>query len=181
MRVVVLDAEMTDLDLESGAKIIALGLVEVFDKARIGEEKEWFFHPHGRPIPPENQKLHGLTQEFLEQHLIFPLQIDDIKKFIGDSPIAHHCWLYQGGPQSVDEKFMEKEFERSRRTPIDHARWINMKTLARKIDPEHNSLNDMLDRFGIDRSSRNIHHGALIDARLTAELYLRYKSLGFNF
>lgn len=180
-RLVILDTELTGLAPEGGDRIASLGLIEVFDAVRIGEGREWFFHPEGRRVSEAGQKIHGLTQEFLEQHLTFTLQIDEIIKFIGNSKIAHHCWIYQGGPLSVDEKFMATEFKRAGRPVLDHARWINMKEWARRISPEKNSLNDMLDRYGIDRTARDKHHGALMDARLTADLYTKYRAAGFTF
>ncbi len=54
---------------------------------------------------------------------------------------------------------------------IPHDRWINLKKVAVVLSPEANSLNDMLDRFGIDRSGRGEKHGALTDALLTAQLF----------
>jgi DNA polymerase III epsilon subunit-like protein len=50
---------------------------------------------------------------------------------------------------------------------------LNIKKWAQQIDPQHNSLDSMLDRYNIDRTSRAQFHGALVDARLTAEYYLK--------
>ncbi len=69
---------------------------------------------------------------------------------------------------------MQMEFQRAGAEILAHDQWINLKETAKAIDPEHNSLNDMLDRFGIDRSTRAQFHGAKIDALLTAQLYQSY-------
>lgn len=64
---------------------------------------------------------------------------------------------------------MNMEFERAGLQAIPHNKWLNMKKWAQAVSPCANSLDQMLDLYKIDRSAREKHHGALIDAKLTAK------------
>lgn len=66
---------------------------------------------------------------------------------------------------------MNMEFERAGLQAIPHNKWLNMKKWAQAVSPCANSLDQMLDLYKIDRSAREKHHGALIDAKLTAKVY----------
>lgn len=172
-RIIILDTELTGTEPNDGDRVLSLGLVELFDGVRFGQEREWFFNPEGKMIPQYAIDIHGLTNERMAVEKPFQHYVSEIVEFIKDDPIAHHCWVFRDSPLSVDEKFMQIEFLRAGQAEIPHERWVNMKEWAKRIDSQNNSLNAMLDRFGIDRTARNQHHGALIDARLASELFVK--------
>lgn len=73
---------------------------------------------------------------------------------------------------SFDLKFVNAELLRLSRPRIPHARTIDTIDIAKsKLPGARYSLDELCKRFGIDLSGRN-KHGALVDAELTARVYL---------
>jgi DNA polymerase-3 subunit epsilon len=166
----VIDLELTDLDLDSGARVVALGAVRLARDPKDDIAREWFFNPEGRAVGPDGLRIHGLRDEFLATQRTFKQSYFDIALFLGKSRLVHHCWTWKDGPHSTDEVALNNEFTRAAQAPIAHHRFINLKTVARALSPDQNSLNDMMDRYNIDRTDRAQHHGAKLDAVLTAKV-----------
>ena len=177
-RTVVLDLEFTGLDVDGVDRIVSVGIVELFNGKATGKKKEWFINPE-RPNDPAAEKIHGLTDEFLKTQPVFKDVVQEIVDFIDDAEIIHFCRYRKSDEHSTDERALTNEFNRAGRKPIPHESWFNMKkwaeTLFSASDPKKGpstiSLDNMLDHFKINRNTRAKHHGALIDAELTAELY----------
>jgi len=73
---------------------------------------------------------------------------------------------------SFDIKFINAELKRVGHAPIPLARAVDTIEIAkRKIPGARYSLDELCKRFGVDLSARS-KHGALLDAQLTAEIYL---------
>jgi len=73
---------------------------------------------------------------------------------------------------SFDIKFINAELNRVGHKPIPLARAIDTIEIAkRKVPGARYSLDELCKRFGVDLSART-KHGALLDAQLTAEIYL---------
>jgi DNA polymerase-3 subunit epsilon len=73
---------------------------------------------------------------------------------------------------SFDIKFINAELKRLGRAPIPLARAVDPIEIAkRKVPGARYSLDELCKRFGVDLSARS-KHGALLDAQLTAEIYL---------
>jgi DNA polymerase-3 subunit epsilon len=166
----VIDLELTDLDLEGGGRVVALGAVRLGARPSDDIAREWFFNPQGRPVEAEALRIHGLSDDFLATQKTFQQSYFDLALFLGQSRLVHHCWTWKDGPASVDEHALNLEFARVARPAIPHERWVNLKNVARALSHDANSLNDMLDRYGIDRRERDKHHGAKIDAQQTASV-----------
>ena len=165
---VVLDVELTGLDISAGHRIASLGLVKLALPPSTDSEREWFFKTD-IPTDADGMRVHGMSQEYLSRFPDFQTQSQEIAEFIGEALIVHHCWL-KDNDSSADEDALASEFNRAGLAVVPHARWINIKKAAIALSATANSLNDMLDRFGIDRSARIVKHGALIDAQLTTQL-----------
>jgi DNA polymerase-3 subunit epsilon len=172
-RLVVLDTELTGLDIDTGDRIIAVGLVEIFNGKITGVEKEWFMNPEGRASHPDAAKVHGITDAFLKNQPVFKDVAQEILDFIDGDEIVHHCWYDKVTDCSVDEDITNIELVRAGFAAIPHTDWLNIKKWAQQVDPIKNGLDSMLDLYKIDRSSRAQFHGALVDAKLTAEYYLK--------
>jgi DNA polymerase III subunit epsilon len=91
--------------------------------------------------------------------------VEEFLEFLGDAPLVIHN-------ASFDIKFINAELERVSRPRIPLSRAIDTIEIAkRKIPGARYSLDELCKRFGVDLSART-KHGALLDAQLTAEIYL---------
>jgi DNA polymerase-3 subunit epsilon len=91
--------------------------------------------------------------------------VEEVLDFFGDAPLVIHNAAF-------DIKFINAELARVGRPHIPLARAIDTIEIAkRKIPGARYSLDELCKRFGVDLSART-KHGALLDAQLTAEIYL---------
>jgi DNA polymerase-3 subunit epsilon len=164
MREIVFDTETTGLDPSDGHRVIELGCVELIDHVPTGESFHSYLNPE-RPVPVESQRVHGLSDEFLAGKPLFSEIVDPFLDFLGDAPLVIHNAVF-------DIKFINAELARVTRPHIPLARAIDTIEIAKsKIPGARYSLDELCKRFGIDLSARS-KHGALLDAELTARLYL---------
>jgi len=164
MREIVLDTETTGLDPADGHRIIEIGCVELMDHLPTGKSFQAYLNPE-RLIPAEAQRVHGITDEFLAGKPLFAAIADELMEFLGDAPLVIHN-------AGFDLKFLNSEFARIMRAPIPYARAIDTIEIAKaKIPGARYSLDELCKRFNIDLSAR-AKHGALLDAELTARVYL---------
>jgi DNA polymerase-3 subunit epsilon len=116
-------------------------------------------------VPIESQRVHGLTDAFLADKPSFASIAQDLIAFLGDAPLVIHN-------ASFDLKFLNSEFARLSLPAIPLARAIDTIDIAKsKVPGARYSLDELCKRFGIDLSARQ-KHGALLDAELTAQVYL---------
>ena len=169
MREIVFDTETTGTDPERGDRIVEIGCVELIDLVPTGETFHRYINPE-RDVPAEVVRIHGLTGTFLADKPVFghPSVIDELLRFIGDSPlIAHNA--------EFDRRFVNGELARLKLPLIDKARCLDTLMIARKKFPgAPASLDALCRRFNIDRSARE-KHGALLDSHLLAAVYLELK------
>jgi len=164
MREIVVDTETTGLDPADGHRIIEIGCVELFDHVPTGLNFQRYLNPE-RLIPVEAQRVHGLTDEFLAGKPLFSAIVDELLAFFGDAPIIMHN-------ASFDIKFINAELMRMTRREIPVSRTIDTIEIAKaRLPGARYSLDELCRRFGIDLSGR-ARHGALVDAELTARVYL---------
>lgn len=164
MRQVVLDTETTGFEPADGHRIVEIGCVELFDHLPTGRSFRAHLNPE-RSVPPETTKIHGLTDEFLADKPKFAEVVEDFLAFIGDAALVIHN-------ASFDLKFVNSELHRVGKPPIPHARAIDTIEIAKaKLPGARYSLDELCRRFAIDLSART-KHGALLDAELTAQVYL---------
>lgn len=164
MREIVFDTETTGFDPAEGHRIVEIGLVELMDHFPTGRSKRFYLNPE-REVPLETQRVHGLTNEFLSDKPLFVHIVDEFLEFIGDSPLVIHN-------AGFDIKFINAELLRVGRTPLSLARTVDTIEIAkRKIPGARYSLDELCRRFSIDLTVRE-KHGALLDAELTAQVYL---------
>jgi DNA polymerase-3 subunit epsilon len=164
MREIVFDTETTGFEPGEGHRIVEIGCVELTDHFPTGRTLQFYLNPE-RDIPIESQKVHGLSGEFLADKPLFAHVVDELLEFLGDSPLVIHN-------ASFDIKFINAELNRIGRRPIALARAIDTIEIAkRKVPGARYSLDELCKRFGVDLSARS-KHGALLDAQLTAEIYL---------
>ncbi len=177
-REIVLDTETTGLDVKSGHRLIELACVEIDDFIPTGRTFHRYIHPE-RDIEAGAQAVHGVSLEFLADKPKFAETdvCDAFLEFVADAPVVAHN-------ANFDRGFINFELERAGRTGIHQTRWVDTLPLAQKRFPGmYNSLDALCKRFRISLAERE-KHGALIDARLLAAVYLELqggKERGLNF
>ena len=166
-REIVLDTETTGLDPLAGHRLVEIGCVEVINYVPTGRTFHCYINPE-RDMPEEAFRVHGLSTEFLAKHPIFREQARDFLDFIGDAPLVIHN-------AEFDLKFLNAELARLKLPVIPSSRTTDTVKIARKLFPgARANLDALCQRFGIDNSNRS-YHGALLDARLLADVYLELR------
>jgi len=164
MREIVFDTETTGLSPADGDRITEIGCVEVVDFVPTGREFHSYVNPQ-RPIPQKVIELTGLTNDFLDDKPLFADVVDDFLAFVGDAALVAHN-------AGFDRDFVNAELERHSRPAIHGERFRCTLVMAREKFPGVRlSLDSLCERFRIPLDARD-KHGALIDARLLAQVYL---------
>jgi DNA polymerase-3 subunit epsilon len=167
MRQVFLDTETTGLSAEQGDRIIEIGCIEMVNRRLSGRTLHHYLNP-GRASHPDALKVHGLTEEFLADKPTFAQVAEELVEFIaGAELVAHNA--------EFDVGFLDAEFERvaQPRTAALAGAITDSLVMARELFPgKGNSLDALCKRLEVDNSARE-YHGALLDAGLLAEVYLR--------
>ena len=168
-REIVLDTETTGLDPRSGHRLIEIACVELDELIPTGRSFHRYIHPE-REIDVDAQRVHGISLAFLADKPKFAdiEVVDAFLEFIGDDTlIAHNA--------AFDRNFINAELERLGRRGLHEVRWIDTLGMAQKRYPGmYNSLDALCKRFKISLSERD-KHGALVDAKLLANVYLELK------
>ena len=164
MREVVLDTETTGLDPAQGHRIVEVGCVELVNHVPTGRTFQRYVNP-GMAIARDAVAVHGLTDAVLGDAPPFAAVVDDVLAFLGDAPLVIHNAEFDLG-------FLNAELARLERPPIPAARAIDTVLLARRRFPgAPANLDALCKRFAVDLSERALH-GALLDARLLAAVYI---------
>jgi DNA polymerase-3 subunit epsilon len=164
MREIVVDTETTGLDPADGHRIIEIGCVELVDHVPTGMTLQRYLNPE-REVPAEALRIHGITDRFLSGMPLFAAVVDELLEFFGDAPLVMHN-------AGFDLRFINAELLRLARPLIPAGRTIDTIEIAKaRIPGARYSLDELCRRFGIDLACRT-KHGALLDAQLTARVYL---------
>lgn len=167
MREVVLDTETTGLDPAAGHRVIEIGCVELENQIATERSLQLYLNPD-RDIPEESFRVHGISAEFLADKPRFPEVAKAFLEFIGEDTLVIHN-------AEFDIKFLNAELARCDLAPIPLDRAVDTVKLARQRFPgAQASLDALCRRFEIDLSARELH-GALLDCRLLAEVYLELR------
>ena len=166
MRQIVLDTETTGLEPSLGHRIIEIGCVEMINRRTSGKTFQHYLNPQ-REIDPGAQEIHGLSNEFLEDKPLFADIADEFLEFVGGAELIIHNAPFDIG-------FLNKELELAAHDQRieDICQVLDTLVLARSMHPgQRNSLDALCKRYRIDNANRELH-GALLDARILADVYL---------
>ncbi|HNS26842.1 MAG TPA: DNA polymerase III subunit epsilon [Steroidobacteraceae bacterium] len=170
MRQIVLDTETTGLEVERGHRIIEIGAVELRNRRATGRNFHRYLNPE-RAIDEGARAVHGISSADLADAPRFAQVAAELIEFISGAELVIHN-------ASFDVGFLEAELQRlpeSSGLPRrigDLCGVLDTLALAREMHPgQRNSLDALCRRYGIDNSHRELH-GALLDARILADVYL---------
>ncbi len=166
MRQVVLDTETTGIGHEFGHRIIEIGCLELIDRKLTGNHFHVYLNPQ-REVDEGAFRVHGISNEFLQDKPLFKDVVSDLVQFIDESELIIHNAPFDVG-------FLNAE--------LRHVKWpksldayctvFDTLVLARKKHPgQRNSLDALCKRYDVDNSNRQ-KHGALLDAEILAFVYL---------
>lgn len=167
MRQIFLDTETTGLSVDGGDRIVEVGCVELLNRRVSGRQLHRYVNP-GRPSHEDALKVHGLTDEFLAGHPPFERIVEEFLEFVDGAEVIIHNAAFDIG-------FLDLELGRLGRPKFSgHVSRVSCSlVMAREIYPgKANSLDALCRRLEVDNSNRTLH-GALLDAGLLAEVYIR--------
>ena len=175
MREIILDTETTGLDPSRGDRIVEIGCLELVNRLPSGETFHVFINPE-RAMSPEAEAVHGISDAVLADKPKFADIVEGFLEFVGSDPLVIHN-------ADFDMKFLNAELEHVGRAPLENNPVIDTLAMARKRFPGALvSLDALCRRFGIknlelkklaeSRSKGSIKHGALLDCKLLAAVYL---------
>lgn len=168
MRQIVLDTETTGLEHNQGHRLIEVGCVELIDRKLTGRHYHQYLNPE-REIDAGAIEVHGITNQMLADKPLFAQIADHLLAFIGDAELIIHNAPFDLG-------FLNMEFGRLGRgiAPVERVcSIVDTLVMARQRHPgQKNNLDALCQRYGVDNSQRDLH-GALLDAEILADVYLR--------
>ena len=166
LREIVFDTETTGKYPAEGDRIVEIGCVEMLNHTPTGKTFHCYINPE-REVPDEVVKIHGLTTEFLSDKPVFAEIVQDFLDFIGEDSklVAHNA--------DFDMEFINMELKRINLPELSMDRKIDTLAISRKKLSHlgNHTLDRLCNYYNIDKSQRNLH-GALLDARLLAEVYI---------
>ena len=167
MRQIFLDTETTGLSAEAGDRVIEIGCVEMLNRRLSGNNLHFYLNPE-RPNSEGAFAVHGLSDEFLADKPLFVAVADELLEYLRGAEVIIHNAAFDTG-------FLNHELRRIGRPKLDSviAQVTDSLFMAREMFPgKANSLDALCRRLEVDSSHREMH-GALLDAGLLAEVYIR--------
>jgi len=168
MRQIVLDTETTGLEPQQGHRIIEIGCVELVNRRLTGNHYHQYINPE-REIEAGAIEVHGITNEFLSDKPLFKDIAQDFMEFVEGAELIIH-----NAPFDVGFINYELELLNAKYSTVDKAcKILDTLALARKMHPgQKNNLDALCKRYEVDNTHRELH-GALLDAEILADVYLR--------
>ncbi len=168
MRQIVLDTETTGLDPSQGHRIIEIGCVELNRRRLTGNNYHVYIQPD-RDIDEGAQQVHGISNEFLADKPHFADIVEGLLDYLKGAELIIHNAPFDVGFLNHEFKLINGE------TNIieTHCNVIDTLVMARKMRPgQKNNLDALCRHYEVNNAQRELH-GALLDAELLAEVYLR--------
>jgi len=167
MRQVVLDIETTGLEYKEGHKIIEIACIELFNFIPTEKIYHTFVNPEKESSSSAIEK-HGISDDFLKDKKLFREIVPDFLKFIKNSPIIAHNGLH------FDIPFLNYELKSNNFNILKNPVVDTLVLAKKKFPTSPANLDALCRRFDIDLSVRKTH-GALVDSKLLAKVYLELK------
>lgn len=168
MRQIVLDTETTGLEVTQGHRIIEIGCVELRNRRATGQHFHRYLNPE-RDVDAGARAVHGMSHHDLKDKPRFGEIAEEFLQFIAGAELIIHNAAFDVG-------FLDAELARLPATPAPQiaalCQVLDTLSLARELHPgQRNNLDALCKRYGVDNSHRELH-GALLDARILADVYL---------
>jgi DNA polymerase-3 subunit epsilon len=165
-RQIILDTETTGLEVDLGHRLIEIGCIELSNRRTTQNNLHRYVNPQ-RLIDAGAIGVHGITNERVAQEPVFACLAQEVWDYLAGAELIIHNAAFDLG-------FLNAEFARAGmlRRLEDVCEIIDTVAMARRLHPgQKASLDALCRRYGVDNSHRDFH-GALLDARLLADVYL---------
>jgi DNA polymerase-3 subunit epsilon len=165
-RLIMLDTETTGLHASMGDRIIEIGCVELLGRSVTERHFHRYLNPE-REIEEGALKVHGITKEFLLDKPKFAEIAREFLDYVQGADLVIHN-------AGFDVEFLDLELKLAGLGKLSEsvASIIDSLAMARELHPgKKNSLDALCERYMVNNAHRTLH-GALLDARLLAEVYL---------
>ena len=167
-RQIVLDTETTGLEPSQGHRIIEIGCVEMINRRLTGNNYHQFLQPD-RDIDEGAQAVHGISNEFLADKPRFPDVVKDFIEYLDGAELIIHNAPFDVGFIDHEFKLTGAEYGKV----ATYCTVIDTLVMARKMRPgKKNNLDVLCKEYEVNNAHRELH-GALLDAELLSEVYLR--------
>jgi len=165
-RQIVLDTETTGLNARMGDRVIEIGCIELLSRSVTDRQFHSYLNP-GREIEEGAARVHGLTSEFLADKPKFPDIAQEFVHYVSGAELIIHNAPF-------DVEFLDQELSLAGLKKLSEyaSSIVDTLAMARELHPgKRNGLDALCERYAVNNSHRTLH-GALLDARLLAEVYL---------
>ena len=167
MRQIILDTETTGLETSQGHRIIEIGCVEMLDRRVTDNHWHFYVNPE-REVDAGAFEVHGISSEFLQDKPLFADLADDFLAYVEGAELVIHNAPFDIGFLNHELNLLDE----SKPMLGDICSVRDTLVEARQKHPgQKNSLDALCKRYDIDNSHRSVH-GALLDARILADVYL---------
>ena len=169
MREIILDIETSGLDYKEGHRIIEIGCVEL-NRKEVGSHFHRYINPL-KTLTEENIKIHGITNEFLEDKPLFEDVAEEFLSFIQDSSIVAHN-------ANFDVGFLNHELEKLSQPQISKDRVVDTVVIARNRFPgQQVNLDALVKKLKVNTLVDREFHRALKDAKILTDVYLELQGI----
>ena len=169
MREIILDIETSGLDYKEVHRIIEIGCVEL-NRKEVGSHFHRYINPL-KTLTEENIKIHGITNEFLEDKPLFEDVAEEFLSFIQDSSIIAHN-------ANFDVGFLNHELKKLSKPQIDKDRVVDTVVIARNRFPgQQVNLDALVKKLKVNTLVDREFHGALKDAKILTDVYLELQGI----
>ena len=167
-RQIVLDTETTGLEPSQGHRVIEIGCVELINRRLTGNNYHQYLQPD-REIDEGALQVHGISNEFLKDKPRFNDIVDDLMNYLKGAELVIHNAPFDVGFLDHELKLAGEHYGLIK----DHCTVTDTLVMARKMHPgQKNNLDALCKRYDVNNSQRDLH-GALLDAEILSDVYLR--------
>ncbi len=164
---IILDTETTGLEVEQGHRVIEIGAVLLNDRKKSEEHFHSYLNPE-RLIDEEATKVHGISNQDLEDKPLFQEIAEEFLEFIQGSTLVIHNANFDVGFLNNELNLVSSKYPKLE----EICEVIDSLSLAREKFPgQRNSLDALANRFDVTGYDRT-YHGALLDANILADVYM---------
>ena len=174
-RQIVLDTETTGLDPKSGHRIIEIGCVELVNRRHTGRNFHCYLQPD-RDVDPGAFRVHGISNDFLADKPRFTEIVAEFLEFIDGAELVIHNAPFDVGFLNAELGWYGEAWDNLE----SHCQIMDTLALARSRHPgQKNNLDALCRRYDVNNTERTLH-GALLDAKILADVYLAMTGEQFN-